>query len=175
LDENRVFVGKSYIPKWQGGFSTLVSYKGFEFATQWVFVSDIYLSNSDYSILEDGAYMHSWNMSTTVLTAWQNPGDITGVPRVGSAYDYVDYTNSTDRFIEDTSFLRLRNVSFAYQFSKEQLERMPFTGLRFFVQAENFLTFSKYRGWDAEHGFRNFENTQYPTPKIYTLGMIVNF
>jgi len=173
-DESRVFIGKSYIPKWQGGFATSVSYKGFEFNTQWTFVADVYLSNVDYANLEDGDLSYL-NKTTALLNAWQNPGDITPIPLLGSNYNYVDYINGSDRYIEDVSYLRLKNVSFAYQFSKEQIQKMPFTGLRFFTQVENLLTFSKYRGWDAEHAFRNFENLQYPTPIIYTLGMIVNF
>jgi hypothetical protein len=55
------------------------------------------------------------------------------------------------------------------------MERWPITGLRFFVQGENVVTFSSYRGWDAEAAFRTTNRGDYPTPKIYTFGAVVNF
>jgi len=187
LDENRVFIGKSFIPSWQGGFGTLVSYKGFQLSTQWMFVADVYMANRDYSSSEDTNGMASSNLNVSVLSAWEKVGDVTSVPRVGSMYSGdVEGVYDMDKYIEDSSFLRLKNIALAYQFSKEQLQKMPFTGLRFFAQAENILTFSRYRGQDVEHGIRSttLDNTlslrsveygEYPTPKIYTLGMIINF
>lgn len=175
IDDNRVFVGKASIPTWQGGFSTLVAYKGFEFSTQWTFMADVYRSNMDYAQLEDSSSISMFNKTVSLLDAWQNPGDITSVPRVGTGITDIDHVNMSDRYIEDASFLRLRNLAFAYSFSNEQLSGLPLVGLRIFAQAENILTFSKYRGWDVESGFRATDNAQYPTPKIYTLGVMVNF
>jgi TonB-linked SusC/RagA family outer membrane protein len=175
-DADRVSTGKSYFPVWQGGFGTAISYKGFEFSTQWAYVADIYRNNLDYAeleetnILDDGS-----NRVVTTANAWTTPGDITSVPRIGNPYGAVDYINSTDRYLEDASYLRLRNIMLGYTFSPELLKETPFTGLRFFVQGENLLTFSSWRGWDAEGGFRSTDRGNYPTPKIYTLGAVINF
>lgn len=175
-DADRVNTEKSTYPVWQGGFGTSVSYKGFEFNTQWSYFADLYRNNLDYaeleetSILDDGS-----NRVASTATAWQQPGDITSVPRIGNAYNAVDYINSTDRYLEDASFLRLRNVQFGYTFNDKVLEKLPITGLRFYVQGENLLTFSSWRGWDAEGGFRSTDRGNYPTPRIYTLGAVVNF
>src|SRR5690606_3386167 len=108
------------------------------------------------SVIDDDS-----NRVITTANAWQNVGDITDVPRVGSPYGAVDYINSTDRYLEDASFLRLRNVSVGYSFNKQLLERTPFTGVRFFIQGENLLTFSSWRGWDAEGGFRATDRGNY--------------
>ena len=175
-DADRYRTGKSQYPVWQGGFGTGVQYKGFEFTTQWVFFADIYRNNLDYGLMVDtNAPYNSFNKTTDVFRAWQNPGDITDIPRVGSRYNYIDYVNGSDRFVEDASYLRLRNVAFGYSFNKKMLERLPISGLRFFIQGENLITFSSYRGWDAEGGFRAFDRGHYPTPKIYTFGAVVNF
>jgi TonB-linked SusC/RagA family outer membrane protein len=175
-DADRYRTGKSIYPVWQGGFGSGIKYKGFEFNTQWVFFADIYRNNLDYGNLVDTNVAYDgFNRSTDVFRAWQNPGDITDIPRVNSPYDFIDYVNGSDRFVEDASYLRLRNVSFGYSFNKKQLEKLPITGLRFFVQGENLVTFSSYRGWDAEGGFRASDRGHYPTPKIYTLGAVVNF
>lgn len=175
-DADRVSTGKSYIPVWQGGFGTFVSYKGFEFSTQWAYVADIYRNNLDYAELEETNVLNDGsNRVVTTANAWKNPGDITSVPRIGNAFGAVDYINSTDRYLEDASYLRLRNIMLGYTFSSELLKETPFTGLRFFVQGENLLTFSSWRGWDAEGGFRSTDRGNYPTPKIYTLGAVINF
>lgn len=175
IDANRVFIGKSFIPVWQGGFGTFASYRGFEFSTQWSWMADVYRMNMDYAQLEDSSSISNYNKTVSLLNAWQNVGDVTDVPRVGTGITDIDHVNMSDRYVEDSSFLRLRNISIGYSFSKDQLAKTPFTGLKFFAQGENLLTFSSYRGWDVESGFRGTENAQYPTPKIYTLGVVVNF
>ncbi|AWI24532.1 SusC/RagA family TonB-linked outer membrane protein [Flavobacterium pallidum] len=173
---DRVKTGKSVYPVWQGGFGTNIGYKGFEFTTQWSWLADVYRNNLDMGTVEETSTISDGgNRSTSVLTAWQNPGDITTVPRVGNPFNSIDYINSTDRYLEDASFLRLRNVSLGYTFNKDLLKKTPFTALKFFIQGENLLTFSSYRGWDAEAGFRTTDRGNYPTPKIFTLGATINF
>jgi len=176
-DDDRVFQDKSRIPVWQGGFGTLVSYKGFEFSTQWVFMADVYRMNRDYAELMDlnTESLEFFQRAVPLLNAWQTTGDITSVPKMDSSYGSINHINGSDRFLEDASFLRLRNLAFAYSFSKERLNQLPINNLRIFVQAENILTFSGYRGWDVENGFRSTEAGRYPTSKMYSLGMIVNF
>ncbi|WP_129751631.1 SusC/RagA family TonB-linked outer membrane protein [Flavobacterium beibuense] len=175
-DSDRINTGKSSYPAWQGGFGTLVTYKGFEFSTQWSYFADLYRNNLDYAELEETSVIDDGsNRVSSTATAWQNVGDITSVPRVNNPLGAVDYINFTDRYLEDASFLRLRNVLLGYSFSKETLQDLPISGLRFFVQGENLITFSSYRGWDAEAGFRTTDRGNYPTPKIYTLGAVINF
>ena len=55
------------------------------------------------------------------------------------------------------------------------LKDLPVSGVRFYVQGENLITFSSWRGWDAEGGFRTTDRGNYPTPKIYTFGAVINF
>ncbi len=176
-ESDRVALDKGVYPIWQGGFGTNISYKGFEFNTQWAYVADLYRNNLDYADLEDTGSIiaDGSNRTVSVFTAWQNPGDITSVPRVGHGIGSVTYINNTDRYLEDASYLRLRQVLLGYSFNKETLKDTPFSGLRFFVQGENLITFSSYRGWDAEAGFRTTDRGNYPTAKIYTIGAVVNF
>lgn len=175
-DEDRVNTGKSIYPVWQGGFGFNAMYKGFELSTQWSYFADVWRNNLDYGELEETSLVDDGsNRVATAANAWQNPGDITSVPRIGNAYGAVDYINSTDRYLEDASFLRLRNVSFGYTFSPELLDKLPVTGIRLYVQGENLITFSSWRGWDAEGGFRATDRGNYPTPKIYTFGAVINF
>lgn len=175
-DEDRRFTDKQAFPVWQGGFGTNISYRGFELSTQWSWVADIWLNNLDLAQLEDTSTLDDGsNRSEGVLRAWQNVGDITDVPRFGNSFGAVDYINSVDRYLEDASYLRLRNITLGYTLPQKYLENTPITGVRMFVQGENLVTFTSFRGWDAENGFRTTNRGQYPTPKIYTLGITFNF
>ncbi|MBU2922200.1 SusC/RagA family TonB-linked outer membrane protein [Winogradskyella psychrotolerans] len=178
-ESDRQFTGKSHVPVWQGGFGTLLKYKTWEFNTTWSWVADVYRSSEDLAGLEEvsvGQVENGRNRINSVFNAWQNPGDITDIPRVGSAYSSVDYSYSTDRYLQDASFLRLRNITLAYSLPKETLEKLPITGLRLYAQGENLLTFTKYVGWDPESSvLRSIDRGQYPTPKIYTFGVTINF
>lgn len=177
-DADRVVLDKGIYPYWQGGFGTNISYKGFEFSTQWALVADLWRNNLDLATLEEVSATSigdNNNRSVTLFNAWQNPGDITTIPRVGNNLNSIDYINGTDRYLESGSYLRMRNASLGYTFSKEILKDTPITGLRFFVQGENLVTFSTYRGWDAEGGFRSTDRGEYPTPRIYTIGAVINF
>src|SRR5690606_7045891 len=123
-DTERVNTGKSIYPVWQGGFGTLVTYKGFEFSTQWSYFADLYRNNLDYAqLVETTTVDDSSNRSPDILNAWQNPGDITDMPRVGSAIDVFSHINGSDRFLEDASFLRLRNVTLGYTFNQKIMDK----------------------------------------------------
>ncbi|GAA4268088.1 SusC/RagA family TonB-linked outer membrane protein [Hyunsoonleella aestuarii] len=177
-DDDRVFTGKSIYPVWQGGFGASIRYKGFELSNQWSFVADIYRNNLDFADLEEGSQgsvENGRNRSVSLFNAWENIGDITHIPRINSSLGSVDYINQTDRYLEDASFLRLRNITLGYVLPRKFLENIPITGFRVYVQGENLLTFTKYRGWDPESNFRTTDRGQFPTPKIYTFGATINF
>ncbi|HAT69836.1 MAG TPA: SusC/RagA family TonB-linked outer membrane protein, partial [Flavobacteriaceae bacterium] len=159
---------------WSGGFGAQVSYKGFYFSNQWVWFSDIYRNNLDLADLESNSNIEDRNSAASLLNAWQQPGDITSIPRMNGQFSGVDFINISDRYIEDASYLRLRNIQLGYTFSPKILENTPFSNINIYVQGENLLTFSKWRGWDAEGGFTQTASSNYPTPKIYTFGLNVN-
>ena len=179
-EADRQFTGKSHVPTWQGGFGTILRYKTWEFNTTWSWVADVYRSSEDLAGLEEvgiGQVENGRNRSVSVLNAWQNPGDITDIPRIGSAFGSVDYSYTTDRYLQDASFLRLRNITLAYSLPKSFLENIGvIDGVRLYVQGENLLTFTNYVGWDPESSvLRAIDRGQYPTPKIYTFGATINF
>jgi TonB-linked SusC/RagA family outer membrane protein len=179
-EADRQFTGKSHVPVWQGGFGTILKYKSWEFNTTWTWVADVYRSSEDFAGLEEtgaGQVENGRNRGVSIQNAWQNPGDITDIPRVGSAFGSVDYSFVTDRYLQDASFLRLRNITLAYSLPKSFLEKIGvIDGLRLYVQGENLLTFTNFVGWDPESSIlRAIDRGQYPTPKIYTFGATINF
>ncbi|MBW2962223.1 SusC/RagA family TonB-linked outer membrane protein [Mesonia aestuariivivens] len=174
-DADRRFSDKSQYPTWSGGFGAQVSYKNFTLSNQWVFFADVYRNNLDLSDLEANSSIVNSNSATSLLSAWKQPGDITSIPRMNGQFSGVDFINISDRYLEDASYLRMRNIQLAYNFSPEILEKTPFTALNIYVQGENLLTFSKWKGYDPQSGFTDTAASNYPTPKIYTFGLNVNF
>jgi hypothetical protein len=107
-------------------------------------------------------------MSTTVLDAWQQPGDITTQPRIGT----ISTRNlSTTRYIEDASFLRLRNITLSYNLQSNTLDKIKFIkALRVYAQGTNLVTWSKWRGFDPE-STSNTSFFDYPVARQYTFGL----
>ena len=91
------------------------------------------------------------NYGTRILRRWQNPGDITDIPRFRFGSN-INNAIST-RYIEDASYLRLRNVTVGYTFPNTLVNRFGngiIKKLRFYVQGQNLLTFTNYTGLDPE-------------------------
>jgi len=112
------------------------------------------------------------NLSTSMLNAWTTPGQITDIPALSNG---GLRGQAGDRYLEDASFLRLRNISLSYSFDKEVLERAKmFTGIRIFVQGTNLITWTKFRGFDPE-GTVASTFFQYPVARTVSLGFDLTF
>ena len=91
------------------------------------------------------------NYGTQVLRRWQNPGDITDIPRFRFGTNINNEISS--RYIEDASYLRLRNATVGYTLPQDMLSKSGkgiIKKLRFYVQGQNLLTFTNYTGLDPE-------------------------
>lgn len=108
-----------------------------------------------------------------------NPG--TDIPRALFS-DPNENTRVSDRYIEDGSYLRIRNITLAYNFPETISRKISSNSLRVYVQVQNAYTFTKYTGFDPEVGQdtwdRNLfgvDNGRYPSPRIYSVGLNVGF
>ncbi len=171
-EDDRVFIDKAIYPTYQGGFGFNSSWKNFSLDTQFSFVADIYRNNGSLGVIEDPTLTSLSNSSTSLLEAWQQPGDVTHIPALSTE---SIRNRLTDRYIEDASYLRLRNITLGYNFEDLLNENSPISKIKIFVQAENLITWSKWRGWDPESSFRSSDFFDYPTSKIFTVGLDVNF
>ena len=168
-DEDKVLVGKTYIAPWQGGFGTALTYKGLSLSAQFSWVGDRWMLNNDRYFDESNGRFATYNQSRRLLDRWQNPGDLTDIPRHG------EYTEFDSRLLEDASFLRLKNLMLSYSLPSEWLENQNiFRGVRFYVQAQNLLTWTHFSGLDPE-GSSNIYAAQYPMARQYTFGLDVTF
>ncbi|QZK91161.1 SusC/RagA family TonB-linked outer membrane protein [Flavobacterium sp. CHNK8] len=170
---DRVLTGKSRIPLYQGGFGFNTKYKGFYFDTNFSFAAEVYRIDFDLQGLQNPTNnIGVFNVSADLLNAWTPTNRVTDIPSL-KATNYAAQNNS-DRYLVDASYVRLRFASFGYDVPKKQIEKTPFKSVRIFVQGENLVTFTKWRGWDAESP-RTADQYQYPTPKLFSVGLQLEF
>jgi TonB-linked SusC/RagA family outer membrane protein len=124
-------------------------YRGWDFDVLFNGVQGVDALNSNIFYLE--GLDNGLNYGTQILRRWQNPGDITDIPRFRFGSN-INNTIST-RYIEDASYLRLRNVTVGYTFPNTMVNRSGkgiIKKLRFYVQGQNLATFTNYSGLDPE-------------------------
>ena len=170
-EEDRVIIeGKSYEAPWQGGFGTTLSWKGLSLSAQFSWMADRWLYNNDRLMDESNGLYTSYNQSKRLLyDRWKKPGDITDIPRHGVTPQFDTH------YLEDASFLRLKNLMLSYSLPEKVLKRTKFfNGARFFLQGQNLLTFTKFSGLDPEVS-ANIYRAQYPMSKQFTFGVEINF
>ncbi|MCC9166191.1 SusC/RagA family TonB-linked outer membrane protein [Pontibacter harenae] len=163
---NRVIVGSAEVPFF-GGFGSAINFKGLELNAFFSFQRGNTVYNNDLNNVTNPAYFYD-NMSVELLNEWQQPGDITNVPRAGNRY-----RSATTRFVEDGNFLRLRNLNLSYTLPTRLVSAIKLNSLRVFVQGQNLVTWTDFRGWDPEIAGVSLTGAQYPALRTVTFGLNV--
>ncbi len=178
--DDRTVIG-SFIPDFTYGLNFDASYKNFFFNMYWYGNQGNEVYNATRVYTEGG--LRLFNHGTQVLNAWSPTNTNTNIPRMVNG-DPNQNTRTSDRFVEDASFLRLQNVKVGYQFPKDWLERgiRGINNLSVYVSGNNLLTFTKYQGYDPEIGARNnnlniqgVDYGQYPRPRTILAGIEIGF
>lgn len=169
----------SYTPKFFGGFSTNLNYKNFDLSA--VFGYSVGGKIYNYSRLEfdsDGAYTYTNQMKLHKgWNRWEKPGDIATHPQPL----YQNRTNSNQastRFLENGSYLRLRNLTLGYNLS---IPQWHISNLRVFASGENLFVISGFSGVDPEipptssGKVTGVASTVYPQTRKYMFGLNVTF
>lgn len=165
-DLDRVWSGLNLAPEATGSFNLNVDYKGFFLQSQFQYTMGADFSDSDYANYMDANDIGTFNLSNDILRAWTPDNRITDVPTIAAGSNVGTF--SSNRFLVDRDFLRLRFLSVGYSFQKETLNKMGLNNLRIFLNGENLVTFTKFRGFDAAS---RRTGREYPTPRIYSIGL----
>lgn len=167
-----VYLDKNFDPTYTGGFGLDIKYKGFALNSLFAFQADRWKLNGSLGLIEDTSLGANLNLSTSMLNAWTTPGQITDIP--AQSFGGVRF-QAGDRYLEDASFLRLRNVALSYSIDRKVLEQTNvFTGVRVFIQGTNLVTWTKFRGFDPE-GTRSSTFFDYPVARTFSLGFDLTF
>ncbi|HEY0679619.1 MAG TPA: TonB-dependent receptor [Chitinophagaceae bacterium] len=150
---DRYYLDGTLDPTWFGGFTNTFSYKGIELRIFFQYSGGNYLLNQDALFASRSGSTADRNQYRNQLRRWQKPGDITDVPksyRGGTIPGANSNFFLSDRFYEKGDYLRLKELTLAYNFPKSLLGRLGIQGARFYVTGVNVLTFSDYLGYDPE-------------------------
>lgn len=162
-------------PKHFGGFNNTFSYKNFDASIffQWSYGNQI-LNVGRYRYEGYIPYFNIrrdyWNGHWTV----DNPSN--RYPRLQGA----GTTQASSYYVEDGSYLRLKNIVLGYNLPQKLARKLTLNNLRFYVSADNVLTFTRYSGYDPEVSYWNplltgLDYTSYPRSSVFTFGMNLKF
>ena len=185
-EKDRTFLG-SAIPKFIYGFTANLGYANFDLSIffQGAYGNKLYLQvNQDI----EGFY-RAFNLTQRVYDErWTGEGTSNTMPRVS----WLGSTNNktpSSRFIEDGSYVRLKNLQLGYTIPQKSMDRMHIKGLRIYVTGQNLVTFTKYTGLDPEMHTSDNINSEtyrgdvaagidwgtYPSARSYIVGVNLNF
>ena len=170
---DRTFIGDPN-PDFTFGFTNDFSYKGFTLTIffQGSYGNDIF----NASRMETEGMYDGKNQRSTVLNRWRIPGQITDMPRAN-----WNMKNST-YFVEDGSYIRLKDITLAYDFRLPCLKKVGITRLQPYFTASNLVTFTHYSGmdpevnqWGGSGAVQGIDWGTYPHCKSYVFGVNIDF
>ena len=175
--DDRTNIGDG-IPDWTFGMNFNAEWKGIDLDVFFQGVSGVDVFDATYR--QDIA---SGNYPTWILQRWTGEGTSNTVPTLGDSKNWV----CSDMYIQDGSYLRLKNITLGYTLPRNLTSRIGISRLRIYARAENLLTWTKYWGFDPEIGAgwdndSQKHNTQYtgvdygvyPQARTYTLGVNIS-
>lgn len=171
-DNDRVYQG-SGMPDFEAGMILTAEYKGFDASLQ------LYYSHGNEVYNGAKLFAYSMNRHKDLYYMWTPANSNSDIPsgRVGSEHD--NWRTRTDYFLEDGTFLRVRNFTLGYTVPKRVLKG-KMDNIRFYVTAQNPLTFTGYEGYDPEVGgngisTRGIDKGTYPVTRKFLMGIQVDF
>lgn len=173
-DDQRI-IG-SAVPDFFGGMINEVSYKGFGLNVFLQFVSGNEIYNNTRAF---GEGMNSvFGQLSTTLNRWTpDKGESATLPRAVFG-DPSNNRRTSTRWLEDGSFLRLKNIQLFYNLPKTVVQKLKMNNIRFFIQGENLKTWTNYQGFDPEVSTFSITNTApgtdfltYPQARTITFGV----
>lgn len=200
-DADKTYLGSPH-PSFYYGFNLNFEYAGFDLGLffQGVYGNKIYNATRYYlySTYDRGGisnvagdYMENvWrgtptDPSTDYRSNWAaNPNGNIPAPNTNSTIRDFNFRNS-DFYLEDGSYLRLKNIQLGYNFTPKVCSKIGINSLRLYGSVTNLLTFTKYKGLDPEIGkslgqesnnlYLGIDEGRYPQARTYTFGLIMNF
>jgi len=161
----------SPIPKYVYGFTFEASYKNFDLSIDIQGQSGNKILNAKEIVRPD-----PYNYEKHVINYWHGAGTSNTEPLPQDDYNYIP----SDRFLQDGSFVRIRNVSLGYTLPKTLSNKYSISQLRFYLKATNVITFTKFTGYTPEIGAgsvidNGLDNGAYPVTSVISIGVNLTF
>ena len=169
--------GENAIPKFTSGLATYIEYKGF-FANVNLYLAGGHKVFEDFSFIthNTGKYSFSlFNGVSELMDRWQQPGDITNVPKVW--YDYKDDSRESTRFLFEGDYMRVKDLVAGYNLPKKLIANIGCENIELSIRGTNLFTFVKDKGlkFDPEVGADGLTRLTTPPVKSVVFGINLNF
>lgn len=170
-DADRTFIGNPN-PNFSASLNNTISYGNLSLSVylQGVNGNDIF----NVTKLQGESMSITTNQSAAVLNRWTAPGTSNTIPRAV----YGDPNNNnrgSSRYIEDGSYMRIKNVTLSYNIPVNLLSKKIFDYAKIYMSGQNLFTFTKYTGFDPEVPTNGIDNNIYPLTRTLSLGLNVGF
>ncbi len=169
---DRVYVG-SGLPEYEVGFNLNANYKRFDFSMNWY-------AALGHEIVNSSKYeAYRWGRHEDLVYQWSESNPTSNIATARDD-NHSNYAAFSDLWIEDGSYLRLKQATLGYSFSDNFLKKIGgINKLRLYVSAQNPITITDYTGYDPEIGggtaSRGIDRNQYPRAAFYLVGLDLNF
>lgn len=157
-------------PRYHGGFTNTLTYKGLELRVFFTFAQGQNIFNVARTSLDNPTKISRGSVSTNALRFWRKPGDITDLPDPGQQTTYFFDSG----WVEDASYVKLRNVILSYNLPSSIVDNLKIVGVRVYAQGQNLHTWTTFSGLDPENSSSDYI-ADYPSLSTYTLGLDVKF
>ncbi len=168
-DTDRVWLDKNIFPDYTGSFGFNMDYKGFFLSTQFNYTVGVDRYDFDLADAQDPTSVGQFRNSRDLLRAWTPTNRVTDIPSLTAANLNFDGT----RYLTSADYLRLRFINLGYNIPSQYLNGTGFSNVKIFANGENLITWSKWRGFDAEA--QSNGSRLYPSPKTISFGIEFGF
>ncbi len=157
-------------PDFTSGMTNTWEFKGISLSAFFYAAYGHEIFNSSRRFIESDGQRYGWNHLAVAADRWMQPGDIAERPQAILGGNN-QANSSSDRYIEDGSYLRLRNVTLGYNLPSSILGNSGLTRVRVYIQGQNLWTLTDYSGFDPELDENGSEFFRYPQGRSYTFGI----
>lgn len=172
-DDDRVYSG-SGLPKYEIGYNVNATYKNFDFSMNWYAALGHEIMNGF------NAWSYGFGRHKDLIYQWSEANPVTNVPAYrDDMRNHRNYIGYSDLWLEDGSYLRLKQITLGYSFPKKTTKKLGIDKLRFYISSQNPLTFTKYSGYNPEVGggvpAKGLDKGTGPISVQYLAGINFNF
>ena len=168
----RDYVGTA-IPDLFGSINNVFRFKNWSLQSLLTYQIGGKIYDLNYSQLMSG-YAEGISLHKDILTAWQNPGDITDVPKLSSTMA-AQYNQGSSRWLVDADYIALRSSTLTYNFKEPFINAMGLTSARIYLSGENLIAVTKRKGMEPQENFNGTVTNRYTPARIFSIGANVSF
>lgn len=170
-ETDRTIIGNPN-PSWLYSMTNRFTWRGFELSIYFQGVGGNKIYNRTRSAME--SMSAAYNQFASTSGRWTGEGTSYSMPRAVWA-DPNGNNRISDRWVENGSYLRLKNITLAYNFPDKWLHRIGFENARLLFSCENVATITGYSGLDPEVGIDGVDYSSFPPSRVFNVGLSFNF